>query len=287
MKSILKPSILLFLIIMSPMICEEAEGQNVTNTQEEMVVEYYAIPSPDEVLNYIHNNEISYTPALLSNPNKSDLYQTSTAQMLSFGVYLADMAYAVSFGQTGTALPYFELTESMGKSMNLFPPEIQNIGERLMNNMNDLDSINALYDELYLMVIANLHDNGRFGEYALISAGGIVEALYLGLNSNGSKIKEDGFRMRVWDQKMILEQLNEMSNKYLNETQKKAVLNDMQILFSAFKDYSETSNEVATAKSREDGAVILGAPQTKAVPPKNIDKIHNAVNTLRAKWVKE
>ena len=153
--------------------------------------------------------------------------------------------------------------------------------------MNDLDSINALYDELYLMVIANLHDNGRFSEYALISAGGIVEALYLGLNSNGSKIKEDGFRMRVWDQKMILEQLNEMSNKYLNEMQKKAVLNDLQILFSAFKDYSETSNEVATAKSREDGAVILGAPQTKAAPPKNIDKIHSAVNTLRAKWVKE
>ena len=56
----------------------------------------------------------------------------------------------------------------------------------------------------------------------------VLLALYLALNSRDSKIMEDAFRMRVREQKMILEQLETMSNKYLNESQKKKILGDMK-----------------------------------------------------------
>lgn len=262
-------------------------AQEINVSQEEMVVEYYAIPSPDEILSYIHNNEISYTPALLTDLKKSGLYQTSTERLVSFGIYMADMAYAASFEQTGTALRYFELTETIGKNMNLFPPEIQNIGERLMNNMNRMDSINEIYDELYLLVIANLHDTDRFGEYALISAGGFIESMYLALNSNGSKIKEDDFSMRVWDQKMILDQLNNMFSKYLNETQKKQVIADFEGLNSVYSEFTSSGNYSKTTEKRSDGAVVIGNASAEKPTSEPIENIHIEVNKLREKWIKK
>lgn len=261
-------------------------AQDIAVSQEEMVVEYYAVPSPEEILAYIHNNEITYTPKLMNSPANSDKYQTSKERLVAFGMYLADMAYAGSFEQSGTALRYFEVTERSGKSMNLFPAEIKGLVERMLNNMNRIDSINNIYDELYLMVIANLHDTDRFGEYALISAGGFIEALYLALNSSDSDLKEDGFRMRVWDQKMILDQLKSMFNKYLNETQKTQVMKDFEGVFTAFEEFAN-SPQATTSNKRDDGAMVLGAAPAKEKAVNPIENIHQEINLLRAKWVRE
>jgi len=261
-------------------------AQDIAVSQEEMVVEYYAVPSPEEILSYIHNNKITYIPKLMNSPANSDKYQTSKERLVAFGMYLADMAYAGSFEQSGTALRYFEVTERAGKSMNLFPAEIEGLVERMLNNMNRIDSINNIYDELYLMVIANLHDTDRFGEYALISAGGFVEALYLALNSSDSRLKEDGFRMRVWDQKMILDQLKSMFNKYLNETQKTQVMKDFEGVFTAFEEFAN-SPQATTSNKRDDGAMVLGAAPAKEKAVNPIENIHQEINLLRAKWVRE
>lgn len=261
-------------------------AQDIAVSQEEMVVEYYAVPSPEEILSYIHNNEITYTPKLMNSPANSDKYQTSKERLVAFGMYLADMAYAGSFEQSGTALRYFEVTERSGKSMNLFPAEIEDLVERMLNNMNRIDSINNIYDELYLMVIANLHDTDRFGEYALISAGGFIEALYLALNSSDSRLKEDGFRMRVWDQKMILDQLKSMFNKHLNETQKTQVMKDFEGVFTAFEEFAK-SPQATTSNKRNDGAMVLGAAPAKEKAVNPIENIHQEINLLRAKWVRE
>lgn len=261
-------------------------AQDIAVSQEEMVVEYYAVPSPEEILSYIHNNKITYTPKLMNSPANSDKYQTSKERLVAFGIYLADMAYAGSFEQSGTALRYFEVTERSGKSMNLFPAEIKGLVERMLNNMNRIDSINNIYDELYLMVIANLHDTDRFGEYALISAGGFIEALYLALNSSDSRLKEDGFRMRVWDQKMILDQLKSMFNKYLNETQKTQVMKDFEGVFTAFEEFAK-SPQATTSNKRDDGAMVLGAAPAKEKAVNPIENIHQEINQLRAKWVRE
>ena len=261
-------------------------AQDIAVSQEEMVVEYYAVPSPEEILSYIHNNKITYTPKLMNSPTNSDKYQTSKERLVAFGMYLADMAYAGSFEQSGTALRYFEVTERSGKSMNLFPAEIEDLVERMLNNMNRIDSINNIYDELYLMVIANLHDTDRFGEYALISAGGFIEALYLALNSSDSDLKEDEFRMRVWDQKMILDQLKSMFNKYLNETQKTQVMKDFEGVFTAFEEFAN-SPQATTSNKRDDGAMVLGAAPAKEKAINPIENIHKEINLLRAKWVRE
>ena len=254
--------------------------------EEEMLVEFYSIPSPDEIMSYIHNNEIQYTPSIISDETKKNEYRTHTEKLLALGVYLADMAYTITFKQSATSLNYFEVVEGFGKNLNIFPPEVEKIGQRIIKNMNQMDSLNILYDEVYLTIIGNLHETGRFGEYAIISAGGFIESLYLALNSNGTKITEDEFIKRVWEQKMILDQLHKMFERYLPITTKTSILKDISLLTESFNQFIQ-QNTVASAETRQDGAVLIGmAPpaEAEAIPP--IIKIHEEVNKLREHWVK-
>jgi hypothetical protein len=275
------PLLLLLLVLW----INPASASNPQN--EDMDVEYYSIPSPEEILSYIHKNEINYTPSLLTDVKKKNNFVTSRDKLLAYGFYMANLAYTISFEQTGMSLRYFEVTEEMGRQLNIFPPEVEKYGERLMKNIGRKDSLEALYDDLYLLVIANLHDNERFGDYALISAGGFVESLYLALNSDGSRIKEDDFRMRVWDQKMIMDQILKMFERYLSPQLKTSVLSDMNGLISAFNEYVDTSTPAVSGNRRNDGVVVLGSPAKNETAVKSIEKIHAEVNLLRKRWVKD
>lgn len=280
--NILQPVFIILVLLFVLNISSRAQN---AASQDELVVEFYSIPSPDEILSYIHQNQIDYTPRLLVNTQKRNQYSTFKERLLSYGFYTANMAYAMSFEQTNTALEYFDITDNLGKNLNIFPPETEKLTRRLMRNMNNIDSLNMLYDEIYLTVIANLHDTERFGEYALISAGGFVESLYLALNSSGRRGLEDDFRMRIWDQKMILDQIVKMFELYLSPQLKNEMLNDIKGLRAAFNEYTQIAAQ-ATGQKRADGAMVIGAANNAKQGINPIENIHAAVNELRAKWVK-
>ncbi|ASB50128.1 hypothetical protein [Alkalitalea saponilacus] len=276
----------LFLIIVLFTTYAFSNPPVTTKNQEnlELEVEFYAIPSPDEILEYIHRNEIEYTPSLMADLAKRDQYVTYKERLVMYGVYMANMAYAASFDQTNTALSYFNVIEETGRNMNIFPPEIEQLGERLMQNINNMDSVNYIYDELYLLTISNLHETDRFGEYALITAGGFIESIYLALNSRGSKIKENEFMMRVWDQKMILNQLNQMFERYLSPSVKNQITLEFVELNEAYNQFAGADNP-ATSEREENGRIVIGTSNADRTISNPIDRIHKEVNKLRLKWV--
>ncbi|TCO09587.1 hypothetical protein EV194_1026 [Natronoflexus pectinivorans] len=261
-----------------------AFARDVESQDEEFIVEFYSIPSPDEILTYIHNSEIQFTPRLLNDVRKSDSYNTFRERLLAYGFYMANLAYSISFEQNNTGLQYFNTVDEMGRQLNIFPPEVEELGHRLMRNMNQMDSLNLIYDELYLLVIANLHDTDRFGEYALISAGGFVESLYLALNSDGSKIHDDGFRMRVWDQKLIINQLVIMFSRHLTASVKNSMMNDMQGLIDAFNEFTIETESTKVAGT-SNGVITIGGGRATGSTVNSIRRIHEEVNKLREKWV--
>lgn len=270
---------IMFLLVTMNFVTFKLQAQ-----QEEFLVEYYSIPSPDEILNYIHENEIIFTPRILISTAKANTYNTLTERLLAYGFYTANMAYAISFDQTGTAVEYFELTDNMGRQLNLFPPGTEQLIRRLKQNVNNVDSLNFIYDEIYLTVVSNLHDTERFGEYALISAGGFIESLFLALNSNEAKLNNEKFKMRVWDQRSILDQITRMIERHVNPAVKPVILQEMKGLSDAFNEFPQ-SNTKATGQRLPSGAIAIGTSQSAntMVPP--ITRIHNEVNKLRNLWV--
>ncbi len=280
-----KLCILIFLILISFNV--KANEFNFNNFQDDaLFVEFYSIPSPDEVLSYIHNNEIKYTPKILAPNNNIQKFRTTTDKLLALGVFLADMAYAISFENTTTALNYYETVEALGKNLNIITTEIEDLGARIIKNLGVADSISDLYDEIYLSLMGNLHDTGRFGEYAIISASGFVESLHLAINSDKDQQNVEEFNKRVWEQKMILDQLEAMFERYLSANMKKNIQDDIAELSNSLNEY--ISHKTTTSSSTIiTGAVLIGVEKPKEYdefPP--IDEIVKNIDTLRKKWIK-
>ncbi len=253
--------------------------------EEELFVEFYSIPSPDEILSYIHNNEIKYTPNILLSSSNTGKYRTNTEKLLALGFFLTDMAYAVSFNKATTSLHFLEAIEDLSKNVNIIPRELSDLGKRIMHNINKLDSLNYLYDEIYLSIIGHLHETGRFGEYAIISAAAFIEILHLVANSEKSQSNEDEFNKRIWEQKMLLDQIQKMFDRYLSPTQNDSLSKDISNLNEAFNQYISL-NTTTKSRTLRTGAVLVGVegPIERVNPP--IDDIVKNINNIRTKWAK-
>lgn len=260
-------------------------GRTVNMNPDTMVVEFYPIPSPDEILSYIDQNNLNYRPVLLNKRENINLYNTSFEKRIGFGIYMADLAYALSFEQTGTALGYFELVEKLGSEMNIFPSDINTIGERFIDNINQHDSLRNLYTESYIMMIDHLEQTENMSSYVLISASSFIESIYMALNSMAENSEDDAFRLRVWSQKYILNYIFKNAEEHMDSAQKDRLFKDMAGVKRLFDSYVERPKPVSK-QVKDNGTIVLGQKNNEDTPnPAPIQELKKEINKLRAKWI--
>lgn len=263
-----------------------AEGPVNTQKPDTMAVEFYPIPSADEILEYIDRNSLSFKSGLLLNQKNVELYKSSYDKRIGFGLYMANLAYALGFDQTGTALNYFEVIEKMGRELDLFPREIESISQRFINNIGRHDSLKSLYTESYILMIDHLGVTSSMGSYAIISAGSFVESIYFALNSVQSQHENDAFRLRIWNQKLVLEQLWKVADRHLDKAQKERLFNDLSGVKRIFDSYTERPKPV-TREIKPDGTIVLGQKnQSVTNKPASVQELKVEIDLLRKKWVK-
>lgn len=273
----------LLLILCGNVAATGIKGNHVK--ADTMVVEYYPIPAPDEILSFIDDNNLNYRPVLLNKKEKVNQYNTSIEKRLGFGIYMADLAYALSFEQTGTALSYFELVEKMGREMNLFPREIETIGQRFVDNINQPDSLRSHYTESYIIMIDNLQQTDNMGSYVIITAASLIESIYLALNSLAANTEDDAFRLKIWQQKYILNHLYTTADKYLDKNQKELLFKDLAGVKRVYDTYKERPRPISI-QEKDNGTIVLGQKSTdKTEKPAPIQELKKEIDLLRAKWV--
>lgn len=261
-------------------------GFNNQQNRDSMAVEFYPIPSADEILEYIDRNSLSYKSGLLINRRNVELYNSSYEKRIGFGLYMANLAYALGFDQTGTALSYFEVIEKMGGDLDLFPREIESISQRFINNIGRHDSLKALYTESYILMIDHLGETSNMGSYAIISAGSFVESIYFALNSVQSQHENDAFRLRIWNQKLVLEQLWKVADRHLDRVQKEQLFSDLAGVKRIFDSYTERPRPVKR-ETKPDGTIVLGQKsELETLKPASVQELKIEIDLLRKKWVK-
>jgi hypothetical protein len=270
---------------------EEHQNKSMTTVNpDSMVVEFYPIPSPDEILEYIDRNSLHYRESLLNNLQNVELYNTSFEKKIGFGIYLSDLAYALSFDQTGSVINYFGTIEDMGRELNLFPSEVSEISERFINNVNQHDSLKNLYTDSYILMIDHLDQTSNVGSYAIISAGSFVESIYIALNSVKTDADDDAYRLRIWNQKLVFQQLVKIAERNLEKSQKERLLSDMAGLKRVFDSYVERPKP-PKSQVKGNGTVVLGQqpsnqPDTSTEMPASVGELRKEIDLLRRKWVK-
>lgn len=256
------------------------------NEPDSMVVEFYPIPSPDEILEYIDRNSLHYRDALLNNPTNVEIYNTSYDKKLGFGIYMADLAYALSFEQTGTVMNYFSIVEKMGRDLNLFPPDVEEISNRFIDNVNQHDSLKSLYTESYILMIDHLNETSNTSSYAIISAASFIESIYFALNSVKSEYEDDAYRLRIWNQKLVFEQLMTITDRHLDKLQKEKLFSDLEGVSRVFNSITIRPKPIKS-EVKGNGTIVLGQNSSDENKPASIQELKNEINLLRNKWVKK
>lgn len=269
----------------------KVSGTDIENEQKSnsdtMVVEFYPIPSPDEILSYINRNNLNYRPILLNKKENATNYNTSFEKRIGFGIYMADLAYTLSFEQTGTAMNYFEVVEKMGREMNLFPNEIETIAQRFINNINQYDSLKNIYTESYILMIDNLEQTSNMGSYVIISAGSLIESIYFALNSLDRDTEDDAYRLRIWNQKLVFEHLLKTAERHLNKNQRDQLFEDLAGVKKILDSYKERPKKVSK-HVKNNGTIVLGQKDsTEEEKPAPITELKKEIDLLREKWIKK
>jgi hypothetical protein len=258
----------------------------IAPSSDSLEVEFYPIPSPDEILEYIDVNSLHYRESILNNLKNVDLYNTSYEKKIGFGLYMADLAYALSFEQTGTVMNYFGTIEGLGRELNLFPSEIGAISERFITNINRHDSLKNLYTESYILMIDHLDETSNIGSYAIISAGSFIESIYLALNSLNPDAENDAYKIRIWGQKLVFEQLMKIADHHLDKPLQERFYKDLAGLKRVFDTYSERPKPTTT-QVKDNGNIVLGkADQKDGKKPASLTELRKEIDILRRKWVK-
>jgi hypothetical protein len=283
--SFYKPNVLAWPVLAILFCLLFPNNSQAQSTSDTTVIELFAIPGPDEILHYVNKDELKFTTAILNSTKKTDRYITSKDQYIALGVYIADLAYCLSFKQTAKALDYLNVIDDLGKSLNVFPTNMDDIKNRFSENLGNIDTLKQLYLEVYELTMDKMFESSRFNHYTLVSAGTFVESIYLALNSTQAKTQSKDFRRRLGDQNYISQQLMSMYNKNLDKKTKELVLAEYNPLALAFDEFGSKASP-ASAKKRYDGAIVINKHKEEMVESESFSSLHAELAKLRAVWTK-
>lgn len=217
---------------------------------------YYRFPSPDEMLNFIDQEEIDFTDYFLLPVEKSTDFLDSRSQALNLGVYIADMAYITLFQREKETLTYFQVIYNLSEQLRLAGAFDINLLKRFEDNLKKPDSLKIIADEALTNIIDYLVKNDKEKVFAVISIGGFVEGLYIAFNVAGNYSEDNPVVQRISDQKLVLDNLLGYCQGYESDQNVKEALRVLEPIRGVYNQMMVTSEETSVTKA-EDGSLII------------------------------
>ena len=278
----------LFMVMLTMFGCSQhfnAQSKGSTTVVDTVVVEIFALPSPDEIIDYVAQGKVNYhKDILLSTERMDERFVSSKEKYSAFGMYLADLAYTISFNKYGNSLNYLQALEVLGRDLNVMPPHLNETKERFVSNMDNLDSLKAIYFEIYEMVMQNFYENNRFEHYTLISSGIFIESLFISIKSVDKETQTKEFKHRVWEQRLIFNQLSQMIDKNIKSDTKSKLQADLKMLGEKYDKHAGTSPPETVKPRRNSRVIIIGHKAEPVNLEVAIPEIQKEIEAVRAQW---
>lgn len=138
------------------------------------------MPKPSSVPNIIARTGIEYNPSLLSKiPAGNKVESNSSVTAFCLGVMGADIAYMASYEKGKEALAMFVSGKKMADRIGISGAFDADLMERLEENLANRDSMIDLTDGYIKKSSEILRKGEQTKDAALISAGAVIEGLYL------------------------------------------------------------------------------------------------------------
>lgn len=218
MKSTIKPTVKSFFIFSIASVlfaCADAPKatdtelakediiEEVVETMETEIIENdFILPSPIQIAAMFNRAGLKYESGITNPTSNATNYNTKTARYLNFGVYSADLAYAVLNSERQASLDYINSVRDLADVIGM--PSIFDGGDLLTSfekNIDNQDSILTILTTIKSRTDDYLAENGEEAKEAIFFASAWVEGMYLG---SKSATNTSGFTPRIIEQMSIL-----------------------------------------------------------------------------------
>lgn len=192
--------------------CGDSHEETPETPVEEVVIETvedditYMLPSPLQVVSLFKNAGLEYVGGITNPKENVNNYNSKYNQKLNFGVYAADMAYAITNNQSQESINYLNAIREL--SEKIWMTDVINsigVGTRLEKNVGNEDSLVSIMADLQMQLDDYLDENGSNYAGSVIFAGAWIETMYLALNGNSND--NEKLVSRISEQSYVVENI--------------------------------------------------------------------------------
>nr|WP_321411384.1 hypothetical protein [uncultured Carboxylicivirga sp.] len=255
------------------------------NELDSTKTEIFSFPNPDEIMTYIMDETFSFNEYILSNPEETYRYYNDEEQNILVGLYLADLAYCFWLDQPAKGMIYYDAIDNLSNTQSLFPHLSFDIRDRLISNNGSIDSLKFISNDIYKLTKDYLLETERYHTYAYITMGSILESLYLTLNSTDLKYASSSIHHRIIEQQNLINNLENMLNTYLSESESSEIKKNLKPLLIAYKNMVIKKGK--TTISNQNDLLIIGSDQITNPDLESIFKFKSTVEEIRNNWLKQ
>lgn len=246
----------------------------------------YSLPSPIETIMLIKRAGAVFTENYLNPVENASNYSTSKSLAVNLGIYSADLSYASLFDQTQISIKYMAVSKKLAEELGILEAIDGSIMERLENNVNDRDSILVIISETFMNSNAFLKENERPEIATMIIVGGWIEGLYIATQLAKTTAANTELIDRIIDQKLSLNTLMNLMEKYKSNPNIQSLTKDIQGLKDIYDKIQVISSKIETETDKESKITTLKAKTDIFISEEVFDSLTVKVKEIRNNFVK-
>ncbi len=249
---------------------EESTETTEETPVEEVVIETieddvtYMLPSPLQVVSLFKNAGLEYIGGITNPKENVNNYNSKYNQKLNFGVYAADMAYAITNNQSQESINYLNAIRQLSEKIWM-TDVINSIGvaERLEKNVGNEDSLVSIMADLQMQLDDYLDENGSSYAGSIIFAGAWVETMFLALNGNNND--NEKLTSRLSEQSYVVENII-LAVKQANEDKEfDELITSLEGVQSHFSEIANGDAKVLSTEKIENLKTAIIELRTKII----------------------
>jgi hypothetical protein len=183
---------------------EEEVEEEITDESEESTV---FLPSPIQVAEIFNKAGLTFDYSACNPAENADKYTTTFKQKVNYGVYSADLAYAIVSDKTKEAREIMKVVNAMSDKVGLGTVTgSKELLTRFEKNISNKDSIFEIMFVIQQQTDDYLYENKEQDLGLIIFAGAWVEGMYFGSKDAIEKNKTD-IGGKLVEQMIVLESL--------------------------------------------------------------------------------
>lgn len=234
----------------------------------------FMLPSPIQIAAIFNRAGLEYKSGLTNNPTNVDKYNTKTSKYLNFGVYSADLAYAVLNDQQQAAIDQLNAVKKMSDAIGM--PNVFGGGDLIKSfesNIGNQDTILRILTTIKRRTDEFLMENEEESKEAIFFSAAWVEGMYIGANSTSGNAKVEP---RLIEQMTILENII----KALRVQQDPSL--DLNFLIDGLTNVYQTYNDFENVRKFNQGEIELSAVK---LSDSELSTLTNQITELRTQIV--